>query len=172
MEAIHELSLGQDEGHITRPQSNNDLSDLEKLDLSSIPPDLRPVLSKSKTYFKDKKDTYVLVDKERNLLIGWSCICKLSDNSYSIEILISPGWTHLYENFLNTLICDYIQAGSEKIKLTIKAVDYLIELTDVLAKSGFLKTEIRELLVRTIWQKVKERKLKTAGTVVPRAAPT
>lgn len=159
-----------DKDFTIRIQTNNDLNDIEKLDLSSIPPDLRPALGRSKEYFKQKKNTFVLVNKSRNLVIGWAQLEKLSDEHYFIEVLASPGWTHLYELFLNTTISHFVNE-TKKFKLTIKVLDYLTELKDILTKSGFLPTNIKELLVRTILQKVKERKEKTAKVTVPSAAP-
>ena len=157
---------------ILRTQTNNDLAELEKLEVSSIPPDLRPVLGKSKEYFKEKKDSIVVIDRARALIIGWAYIQKQSDESYIIELLANPGWTHLYEQFLNTIICDYIPVQNDKLTLTVKTVDYLTELTEALKKLGFLPVEIHELLVRTIWQKIKERKTQTTQFVKPSIAPT
>ena len=167
----HGMSLhGKD--FILRTQTKNDLPELEKLEVSSIPPDLRPALGKSKEYFKQKKDSIVVIDKSRGLIIGWAYIQKQSDDNYLIELLANPGWTHLYEQFLNTIICDYIQIQTNKLTLTVKAVDYLTELTEVLKKSGFLPVEIKELLVRTVWQKIKERKAQGAKVGRPSIAPT
>ena len=168
---LHEKPL-LDKDFILRQQLLGDLTEIEKLDLSSIPPELRPALGRSKTYFSEKKDAKVLVERTRNIVIGWAYVQKLSDNHCFIELLASPGWTHLYEQFLNTLICDCIAFQNNNFKLTVKVFDYIKELTEVLTKSGFLATEVKELLVRTIWQKVKERKLKAARVGVPRAAPT
>lgn len=170
-EILHTTSLQENE-FILRQQTKSDLAELEKLDLASIPADLRPALGRSKDYFKERKSSIVLIDKRRNLLIGWAEAQKTSNNNYLIELLLSPGWTHLYENFLNTIICDWITPETNKIQLTIKAVDYLTEFTDTLTKLGFLKSEVKELLVRTIWQKVKERKTKTAKIGLPYTAPT
>lgn len=167
----HETPL-LDRDFILRPQTKNDLAELEKLELSSIPPDLRPALGRSKEYFKDISNSIVLNDKSRNLIVGWAQIQKPSKDNFFIELIASPGWTHLYEQFLNTIICDFIAVETNKLNLTVKVNDYLTDLTDILTRAGFLKREVKELLVRTIWQKVKERKLKTARGVVPRAAPT
>ena len=155
-----------------RQQLPNDLNEIEKLDLSSIPPELRPALGRSKEYFSEKKNAKVLVDKSRNLIVGWANIQKLSEEHCFIELLASPGWTHLYEQFLNTIMCDCIAFQSNKFKLTVKVFDYITELTQILSKYGFLPTEIKELLVRTIWQKVKERKKKRAAIGAPSTAPT
>ena len=168
---LHEASLhGKD--FILSRQTKNDLSELEKLEVSSIPPDLRPALGKSKEYFKEKKDSIVAIDKSRGLIIGWAHIQKQSEENYIIELLANPGWTHLYEQFLNTIICDYIPIQNNKLTLTVKAADYLTELAEVLKKSGFLPVEIKELLVRTIWQKIKERKAQTSKVGRPSIAPT
>ena len=170
-ESFHETILhGKD--FILRPQTNNDLYDLEKLEVSSIPPDLRPALGKSKEYFKQKKDSIVVIDKSRGLIIGWAYIKKQSEDNYFIELLANPGWTHLYEQFLNTIICDYIPIQTNKLTLTVKAVDYLTELAEVLKKSGFLPVEIKELLVRTVWQKIRERKGQASQVGKPSIAPT
>ena len=89
VDALHETALlGKD--FILRPQINSDLSELEKLEVSSIPPDLRPALGKSKEYFKQKKDSIVVIDKSRNLIIGWAHINKQSAENYLIELLASP----------------------------------------------------------------------------------
>ena len=157
---------------ILRQQLPGDITEIEKLELSSIPPDLRPALGRSKTYFSQRKNAKVLVDKTRNLIIGWADIQTISSDHSFIELLASPGWTHLYAQFLNTLICDCTGFQNNIFKLTVKVVDYNTELMQILSKSGFLSTEIKELLVRTIWQKVKERKLKSSRVGVPRAAPT
>ena len=157
---------------ILRTQTKNDLAELEKLEVSSVPPDLRSALGKSKEYFRQKKDSIVVIDKARGLIIGWANIEKQSDNDYIIELLANPGWTHLYEQFLNTIICDYIPMQTNKLTVSVKAVDYLTELTEVLKKSGFLPTEIKELLVRTIWQKIKERNAQTSKVGRPSIAPT
>ena len=161
-----------DRDFVLRQQTPADLSELEKLELSIIPPDLRPALGRAKKYFSKVTNPKVLVDNSRNLIIGWANIQKISEEHCFIELLASPGWTHLYENFLNTLICDCVAFQSNKFKLTVKVVDYITELTQILGKSGFLASEIKELLVRTVWQKVKERKLKTTRTTVPRIVPT
>lgn len=171
IEVLHTMPL-LDNDFILRAQIKNDLAELEKLDLSSIPPDLRPALGRSKEYFKEKKNAFVLIDKSRNLIVGWSQVLVTSDTNYFVELLVSPGWTHLYERFLNTLISDCITVKSPKIKLTVKVIDYLAELTETLNKSGFLRVESKELLVRTIWQKAKEKKLTAAKVGVPWAAPT
>lgn len=171
VEALQGISLLDGE-FIIRPQTNNDLQEIQKLDFSTIPPDLRPALGRSKDYFKDKKNSIVLIDKSRNLIIGWAYFYKETNNKYFLELLVSPGWTHLYENFLNTIICDHLTCQSNKFTLTVKVVDYITELTEVLTKSGFLASEIKELLVRTIWQKVKEKAKKPARAAVPWAAPT
>ncbi len=157
---------------ILRPQTKNDLIELEKLEISSVPPDLRIFLGKSKEYFKQRKDSIIVIDKSRGLVIGWARVERFSDENYLIELLASPGWTHLYEQFLNTIICDYISFQTNKIKLTVKAVDYLTELSDTLKKTGFLPFEIKELLVRTVWNKVKERKSRTTKLGSPSIAPT
>lgn len=173
-EAFRGMSLhGKD--FILRPQTNNDLTELEKLEVSSIPPDLRPALGKSREYFRQKKDSIVVIDKSRGLIIGWGNIQKQSEESYIIELLASPGWTHLYEQFLNTIISDYIPVKvlhATPLTLTVKAVDYLTELTEVLKKAGFLPVEIKELLVRTVWQKIRERKAQTSKVGRPSIAPT
>ncbi len=171
IDELHEASI-LDSDHIFRQQTNNDLPEIEKLELSIIPPDLRPALGRSKDYFKDKKNAIVLVDKARNLLIGWAQIQEISQEDYSLELLINPGWNHLYENFLNTIIYDHLTTKGKKIKLIIKVVDYVTELTHIVTKLGFLPTSVKELLVRTIWQKVKERKKKTAKVGAPSIAPT
>ena len=171
VETLHATSLPENE-FILRQQLPGDLSEIEKLGLASIPADLRPALGRSKEYFSQKKDAKVLVDKSRNLIIGWAHIQKLSGDHCFIELLTSPGWTHLYEQFLNTIVCDCTSFQNNNFKLTVKVFDYITELTQILTKSGFLAAKINELLVRTIWQKVKERKLKTARVGVPRAAPT
>ena len=169
-EAIHELPL-LDKDFILRQQIPNDLNEIEKLELSSIPSDLRPVLGRSKTSFSQSKNAKVLIDKTRNIIIGWADIQILSSNHCFIELIASPGWTHLYEQFLNTSICDCTGFQNNTFKLTVKVVDYNTELTQILSKLGFLPTQIKELLVRTIWHKVKERKLQAARVGVPRAAP-
>lgn len=168
---FHE-SILLDSDFIIRPQIKNDLAELEKLELSSIPPDLRPALGRSKEYFKEKKNTFVLEDKNRNLVIGWSYIQNVSNDNCLIELILSPGWAHLYEQFLNTIICDFVIIKNNSLKLIVKVNDYHSGLTEVLAKLGFLKSRVKELLVRTIWQKVGERKLKKAAIGLPRAAPT
>ena len=152
--------------------SKNDLKEIEKLELSTIPADLRFALSKSKEYFKEKNNSFVVIDKARDLIIGWSNIERLSNDNYFIELLISPGWDYLYENFLNTIICDLIAPKTNKLKLTVKVTDYLTELTGILSKGGFLPVEIKELLVKTVWQKVKERKTKSSKIGAPYIAPT
>ena len=161
-----------DRDFILRPQVHNDLNELEKLELSSVPPELRPVLGRSKQYFKEKTNAVVVINKSRNITIGWANIEKQSRDNYSIELLAGPGWTHLYEELLNTIICDYITCETNNIKLTVKAIDYNTDLTQILSKSGFLPSEIKELLVRTIWQKVKERQKKKAKFGTPSIAPT
>ena len=166
-----QATLLLDKDFILRPQINNDLTEIEKLELASIPPDLRPALGRSKVYFKQKKNANVLIDKSRNLIIGWGQFEKLSDESNYIEILLSPGWTHLYEPFLNTMLAEYISKTNNHNAI-IKAFDYLTDLNEVLTKSGFLQVEVKELLVRTIWQRVKERKAKKAKLGVPSIAPT
>ena len=171
VETLHTTSL-HSKDFILRPQTNNDLCDLEKLEISSIPPDLRPALGKSKEYFKQKKESVVVMDKSRGLLIGWASIKKQSEDNYLIELLANPGWTHLYEQFLNTIICDYIPIQTNKLALTVKAIDYLTELAEVLKKSGFLAIETKELLVRTVWQKIRERKGQTSKVGKPSIAPT
>ena len=155
-----------------RPQNKNDLPEIEKLELAIIPPDLRPALGRSRDYFRDKKNVIVLVDQTRNLVIGWAQIQEMRIDDYFIELLINPGWSHLYEQFLSTIICDYLAPKSKKLKLTIKAVDYVTELAEILTKSGFVAVTVKELLVRTIWQKVKERKKKMAKLGAPSIAPT
>ncbi len=169
-DTLNVTSLGKD--FIIRAQTKNDLNELEKLEVSSIPPDLRPALGKSKEYFKQKKDSIVVIDKSRGLIIGWAEIQKKSEDNYLIELLANPGWTHLYEQFLNTIICDYIPIQTNKLTLTVKAVDYLTELSDILKKSGFLPVETKELLARTVWQKIKERKAQTSKVGRPSIAPT
>ena len=171
LSSLKELSL-LDKDYIIRPQNKNDLVELEKIDLSIIPPDLRPALGRSKKYFKEKKNTIVLIEKSRNLIIGWAQIQKSGEDDYFIEMLINPGWNHLYKNFLNTIICDHIAVNSNKLTLTIKVIDYITDLAEILTKSGFLPREVRELLVRTVWQKVKERKKKSAQLGAPSIAPT
>ena len=168
---LHATSLhGKD--FILRPQTKNDLTELEKLEVSSIPPDLRPALGKSKEYFKEKKDSVVVIDKSRGLIIGWANIQKQSEDNYIIELLANPGWTHLYEQFLNTIICDYISIQTNNLSLTVKAIDYLTELAETLKKSGFLPIETKELLVRTVWQKIRERKAQMSKLGRPSIAPT
>lgn len=157
---------------IIRTVMQSDFPELEKLEVSSIPPDLRQVLGKSKEYFKDKKDSIVIIDKKRNHIIGWSQIQKTKEDSYFIELLASPGWTHLYEEFLNTIISDLTSTQNNKAIIIVKAPDYITEFCDVLKNSGFLPAEVKELLVKTIWQKVKERKRKEAKVGVPSIQPT
>ena len=171
VETLHATPL-LDRDFILRPQINNDLNELEKLELSSVPPELRPALGRSKQYFKEKTNSVVVINKSRNITIGWVNIEKQTDENYFIELLAGPGWTHLYEELLNTIICDYIASKTNNIKLTVKAIDYNTELTQILSKSGFLPREIKELLVRTIWQKVKERQKKKAKFGAPSIAPT
>lgn len=171
VEGLHAMPLQND--FLIRLQTNSDLLEIEKLFLSSIPPDLRPALGRSKEYFKERKNSYVVIDKSRSIVIGWARVQQDSTNSYVIELVAAPGWTHLYEQFLNTIICRSISfQDGEKIKLKVKATDYLTELTELLNKSGFLPTEVKELLVKTIWQKVKEGKKKKAKIGVPSIAPT
>ncbi|OGI13182.1 MAG: hypothetical protein A3I68_04755 [Candidatus Melainabacteria bacterium RIFCSPLOWO2_02_FULL_35_15] len=172
VETLHATSLRHGKDFILRPQTNNDLTELEKLEISSIPPDLRPALGKSREYFRQKKDSIVVIDKSRGLIIGWGNIQKQSEENYIIELLANPGWTHLYEQFLNTIISDYIPIQTNKFTLTVKAIDYLTELTEVLKKAGFLPVEIKELLVRTVWQKIRERKAQTSKVGRPSIAPT
>lgn len=171
IETIYELSLLDKEFQI-RQQTNNDLQEIQKLELSTIPPDLRPALGRPKEYFKEKKNSVVLIDKSRSLVIGWAHFHKIANDEYFLELLISPGWTHLYEHFLNTIICDHLTIEANKFTINVKVIDYITELTDTLTKSSFLASEVKELLVRTIWQKVKERKKKPARVAVPWAAPT
>ena len=171
VETLHATPL-LDRDFILRSQINNDLNELEKLELSSVPPELRPALGRSKQYFKEKTNAIVVINKSRNITIGWVNIEKQTDENYFIELLAGPGWTHLYEELLNTIICDYIASKTNNIKLTVKAIDYNTELTQILSKSGFLPAEIKELLVRTIWQKVKERQKKKAKFGAPSIAPT
>lgn len=166
-----DFQLSSDELYV-RIQTNKDLSEIEKLELSGIPPDLRPALAKSKDFFKDKKDAIVLLDKSRNLLIGWSQIKQVSEDCYLLEPLLLPGWTHLYESFIKIIISDFIPNKSNKIKLLIKCTDYHTEFQEYLCKSGFIQREIKELLVRTIWQRIKEKKKKEAKVGVPYTAPT
>ncbi len=161
-----------DKDYILRLQNKNDLTELEKIDLATIPPDLRPALGRSKDYFKGKETSLVLIEKSRNLIIGWAQVQKLGENNYFVEMLINPGWNHLYKSFLDTIICDYITVNSNKLKLSIKVIDYITDLAEILTKSGFLPKEVKELLVRTIWQKVKERKKKSAQLGAPSIAPT
>ena len=47
-----------------------------------------------------------------------------------------------------------------------------MELTEVLKKIQFLPQEVKELLVRTVWQKIKERKANAAKVGRPSIAPT
>jgi len=157
---------------IIRPQLNTDLNDIEKLELSIIPPDLRPALGRSKKYFKSKKDSLVLIDKSRKLLIGWAQIDCIKDNDCLIEMLISPGWTHLYKPFLDTLINERLFSKTNNFKLTIKATDYNTDLSNILTESKFLPVEVKELLVRTVWQKAKEKQKKSANVGAPSIAPT
>lgn len=160
-----------DKDFILRPQLKNDLSELEKMDLSSIPPDLRPALGRSKNYYKNKPNTIVLLDKSRNLIVGWANNERQENSSYLIELLISPGWTHLYQYFLNTIIYS-IETNLAKVEVIVKAIDYITDLTEMLSKNGYLTTEVKELLVRTIWQKAKEKKKKVAKVGAPSIAPT
>lgn len=169
---MEENILSSDKDFIIKSQTINDLTELEKLELSSIPPDLRHALGRTKEYFKQKKNSYLLIHKPRNILIGWFNIEQISSEDFAIELLISPGWTHLYEQLLNTVIYDYIANKNQKIRITVKVVDYLTELTQILNRLGFLATEVRELLVRTIWQRVKEKKKKAAQFGLPYTAPT
>lgn len=155
-----------------RSQTYNDLTDLEKLELSSIPPDLRHAIGRSKDYFKERKNSHVLIEKNRHIIIGWFNIEKFSDEHYFIELLLSPGWTHLYTQLLSTMIFDLIANRSQKFKLTIKVNDYTRELTQILSDMRFSACEVRELLVRTIWQRVKGKKEKLAKVGFPYAAPT
>lgn len=154
-----------------KPQTNNLLTDLEKLEISCIPSDLRPALGRSKHYFKDKKDCYVLIDKSRNLIVGWFQLIRQSNEHYFIELLLSPGWDHLYEQLLNTIISDCINLEGHKIILTVKVTDYNTILTQTLSKLGFLSIDVKELLVRTVWQKVKEKRSKVAKVSFPSTAP-
>ena len=165
-------SILNDKDFTIRPQNTSDLAELEKIDLSSIPADLRPALGKSQKYFKENKNSIVLINKPRNLLIGWIHFEKTSDENYFAELLMLPGWTHLYENFLGTLIADLIAAQCNKFKLTVKVFDYITELNELLIKHGFLPSQVKELLARTVLQKVKEKKTAQAKIGVPRAAPT
>jgi ribosomal protein S18 acetylase RimI-like enzyme len=157
---------------IIRPQLNIDLNDIEKLELSIIPPDLRPALGRSKKYFKSKKDALVLIDKSRKLLIGWAQIDCIKDNDCLIEMLISPGWTHLYKPFLDTIISERLLSKTNSFKLTIKATDYNTDLSNILTESKFLPVEVKELLVRTVWQKAKEKSKQSANVGAPSIAPT
>ena len=166
------IACSIDKEFLIRLQTNNDLVELEKLEVSSIPPELRPALGKSKEYFKERKDSIVIIDKSRGLIIGWAQIKNISQDDYLIELIASQGWTHLYEQFLNTLLYDYITAKTSNIKLTVKVTDYITELTSVLKKLDFLPVETKELLVKTVWQKVKERKGKLAKIGKPSIAPT
>ena len=50
-------------------------------------------------------------------------------------------------------------------------IDYCKELSEILPKSGFLPTEVRELLVRTVWQKVKEKRSELAKIGFPSTQP-
>ena len=93
----------------------------------------------------------------------------ISENKYLIELILSPGWTYLYEQFLNTLILDYLP---EQTIITVKAPDYINELTAFLKQTGYLTVETKEMLVKTVWQKVKERKTKLAKIGKPSIAPT
>ena len=175
-EAIHELPLHESptmgNDFIIRPQLNTDLNDIEKLELSIIPPDLRPALGRSKKHFKSKKDALVLIDKSRKLLIGWVQIDSIKDNDYLIEMLISPGWTHLYKQFLDTIINERLSPQTNSFKLTIKATDYNTDLSNILTESKFLPVEVKELLVRTVWQKAKEKSKQSANVGAPSIAPT
>lgn len=161
----------QDENFAIKIQTTNDLNEIEKLELSSIPPDLRPALGRSKNYFKEKKDAFVLIDKSRNIIVGWANKEKITSDKYLIELLINPGWTYLYEQFLNVIISE-LSSNAKQLKIIVKAIDYLTDLRETLTKSGFLQVEIKELLVRTIWQKAKERKKKSAKVGMPSIAPT
>ncbi len=167
LESIKQL----DKDFLIRPQINNDLNEILKVELSSIPPDLRPALGHSKDYFKQKKNGIVLIDKSRDLIVGWGNIETFENNNHFIELITNQGWTHLYEPFLNTLISN-INFNNNPQKIKVKAIDYITDLTEILTKSGFLQSEVKELLVRTIWQKAKERKTKSAKFAVPRIAPT
>ena len=164
--------LSFDKDFVIRPQALSDVSHLEKLELSSIPPDLRFALGRSKEFFKGKKNSYVLIHKPRNMIIGWFNIDQLADDHFASELLISPGWTHLYEQLLNTVMYDYLANTGVNVKLTIKVTDYLTELNEILRKLNFLPADVRELLIRIIWQKVKEKKKKLTRGVIPSAAPT
>ena len=148
-----------------------DIQEIEKLELSTIPPDLRTILGRPKNYFKEQKDCFVLIDKSRNITIGWFQIQQIKENHFYVEPLISPGWTHLYEMLLNIILCQCIKK-EEDFKLTVNVVDYITELSSILGKLGFLPVQAKELLVKTIWQRVKERKEKKAKLGVPFTAPT
>ncbi|MBI1857813.1 MAG: GNAT family N-acetyltransferase [Candidatus Melainabacteria bacterium] len=161
-----------DKSYTTRQITVNDLTKLEKLELSSIPPDLRHALGRSKSYFKEKKHSILLIDKSRNIIIGWFNINRLTNEHYFVDLLVSPGWTHLYEQLLNIVIYETISNKSYKIKLTVKVNDYFTELTQRLDEMGFLVTQAKDLLVRTVWQRVKEKKKKLAKFGLPHAAPT
>ncbi len=169
---ILQVSSLLDKDFILRTQTNSDLNELEKLELSSVPPDLRSALGRSKQYFKVRKNAVVVTNKSRNMVIGWANIEKRDSDNYFVELLAGPGWTHLYEELLNTIICDYLASKTNNIKLSVKVIDYNTELTQILSKSGFLPSEIKELLVRTIWQKVKEKQKKKAKFGAPSIAPT
>lgn len=163
------LSLEKD--FFIRTQTYSDLNEVLKVELSSIPPDLRPALGHSKDYFKTKTSPIVLIDKSRDLIIGWGNVEKINNDDYLIELITAPGWTHLYEPFLNNIISNIDSANLPK-KIIVKAIDYITELKEILNKSGFLPREVKELLVRTIWQKAKERKGKFAKVGAPSIAPT
>ena len=166
-----ELNKISDKDFIVKPQTKNDIQEIEKLELSTIPPDLRTILGRPKNYFKEQKDCFVLIDKSRNITIGWFQIQQIKENHFYVEPLISPGWTHLYEMLLNIILCQCIKK-EEDFKLTVKVVDYITELSSILGKLGFLPVQAKELLVKTIWQRVKERKEKKAKLGVPFTAPT
>ena len=159
-----------DKDFILRTVNNNDLNEIEKIELSSIPPDFRPAIGRSKEYFKNK-NMVCLIDRNRNLLIGWAQIERKSDDYTQIELILSPGWNHLYEYFFNSLLSTLEYKG-KSFRIAVRVHDYLAELTEILTKSGFLSQEVKELLIRTIWQKVKERKPKAAKVGLPRTAPT
>lgn len=160
-----------DKDFLIRTQTNNDLNEILKVELSSIPPDLRPALGHSKDYFKQKKNGVVLIDRSRDLIVGWGNIETFENNNNLIELITNQGWTHLYEPFLSTLISN-INFNNSQQKTRVKAIDYITDLTEILTKSGFLQVEVKEVLVRTIWQKAKERKTKAAQFSIPRTAPT
>lgn len=154
-----------------RAQDKNDLNDIVKLDLSCIPPDLRPAIGRSKHYFQAKKNAFVIIDNSRNLIVGWFNIEESEKNIFSLELLISPGWTYLYGDTINTVISSCRENNNHSFLLSIRAIDYNTELTELLSKSGFLASEVKELLVRTIWQKTKVKQKELAKIIFPSTQP-